>query len=97
MSNVYAARAALPGMLARGHGDFLQTSSAGGLLTEVGSAAYSVTKHALTVEDVAECVVQGLAEEKFLILPHPEVADFFAAKPTDYDRWLHQFSRMKEK
>ena len=37
------------------------------------------------------------SEEQFLILPHSEVADFFAAKPTDYDRWLHQFSRMKEK
>ncbi len=143
LSNVYAARAALPGMLARGSGYFLQTASAAGLLTEIGSAAYSVTKHAtiafaewlsvnhrragirvsclcpsgvqtdmldmsdpihqflqshsLTADEVAECVVSGLAEEKFLILPHPEVSDFFAYKPEDYDRWLHQFSRMKEK
>lgn len=143
MSHVFAARAALPGMLARGSGYFLQTSSAAGLLSEIGSAAYSVTKHAtiafaewlsinyrrrgirvsclcpsgvqtemldpadpvhqflslhaLTAEDVAERVVQGLSGEQFLILPHPEVANFFAGKSTDYDRWLHNFSRMKEK
>lgn len=143
LANVYAARAALPGMLARGRGYFLQTSSAAGLLSEIGSAAYSVTKHAtiafaewlsinhrrsgirvsclcpsgvqtdmlklddpihqflqshaLTAEDVAECVVQGIDAEKFLILPHPEVEGFFAAKPQDYDLWLHQFSRLKEK
>jgi len=134
---------ALPGMLSRGEGYFLQTSSAAGLLTEIGSAAYSVTKHAtvsfaewlsvnyrragirvsclcpsgvqtdmlnlsdpihqflqahaLSADDVAECVVRGIAAENFLILPHPEVGEFFAAKPQDYDRWLHQFSRMKEK
>lgn len=46
MSNVYAARAVLPGMLARQSGCLLQTASAAGLMTEVGSAAYSVTKHA---------------------------------------------------
>jgi len=143
MSNVYAARAALPGMLARGRGYFLQTSSAAGLLTEIGSAAYSVTKHAtiafaewlsiqhrangikvsclcpsgvqtamldlddpvhlflqshsLTAEDVAECVLRGLAAEKFLILPHEEVREYFSFKAHDYDRFLHNFSRMKEK
>jgi len=46
MSHVYAARAVLPGMLARGHGYLLQTASAAGLLTQIGSAPYSVTKHA---------------------------------------------------
>lgn len=143
LSNVYAARAALPGMLARGQGYFLQTSSAAGLLSEIGSAAYSVTKHAtvsfaewlsisyrrsgirvsclcpsgvqtemldlsdpnhqflqshaLPAEEVAECVVRGIDAETFLILPHPEVGDFFAAKTKDYDLWLHQFSRIKEK
>ena len=53
--------------------------------------------HSVTAEAVAECVVQGLAAEKFLILPHPEVQEFFAGKTQDYDRWLHGFSRMKEK
>lgn len=46
MSHVYAARAVLPVMLARGEGYLLQTVSAAGLLTNLGAAAYSVTKHA---------------------------------------------------
>ena len=46
MGHVYAARAVLPGMLARGEGYLLQTVSAAGLLTMLGSAPYSVTKHA---------------------------------------------------
>lgn len=45
MSHVYAARAVLPGMLERGRGYLLNTSSAAGLLTSPGDAPYSVTKH----------------------------------------------------
>jgi NAD(P)-dependent dehydrogenase (short-subunit alcohol dehydrogenase family) len=142
MAHVYAARAVLPGMLARGEGYLLQTVSAAGLLTQLGSAPYSVTKHAALAfaewlaithgdqgikvsalcpmgvrtdmlkraefaggafllesavepEQVAEDVVKGLDEETFLILPHPEVAEFFARKATEYDRWLRGMRRLQ--
>ena len=144
MAHVYAARAVLPGMLARGHGYLLQTASAAGLLTQVGSAPYAVTKHAvislaewlaitygdrgirasclcpqgvrtnmlegareglgrfllegaLEPEQVADAVVAGLAEERFLILPHPEVAEYLRRKAADYDRWLRGMRRLQAK
>jgi NAD(P)-dependent dehydrogenase (short-subunit alcohol dehydrogenase family) len=43
---------------------------------------------ALEPADVAEAVVAGLGEERFLILPHPEVEQYFQNKANDYDRWL---------
>ena len=46
MAHVYAARAVLPSMLARGEGYLISTASAAGLLAAVGSAPYSVTKAA---------------------------------------------------
>jgi len=142
MAHVYAARAVLPHMLARHQGYLLQTVSAAGLLTQLGSAPYAVTKHAalalaewisithgdqgikvsalcpqgvrtgmlkraefgggaflletaLEPEQVAEEVVKGLAEERFLILPHPEVAEFFRRKATDYERWLRGMRRLQ--
>jgi len=141
MAHVYAARAVLPQMLARKEGYLVQTVSAAGLLTQIGSAPYSVTKHAalglaewlavtygdqgirvsalcpqgvrtnmllrpdregnflvegaLEPEQVADIVVAGLAEERFLILPHPEVAEYFRRKASDYDRWLAGMQRMK--
>ncbi|HET8746295.1 MAG TPA: SDR family oxidoreductase [Ramlibacter sp.] len=42
----------------------------------------------LTPQQVAEVVVQTLREERFLALPHPEVAQYFLNKAQDYDRWL---------
>ncbi len=42
----------------------------------------------LEPEEVAEIVVEGLRDERFLILPHPEVAEYFRRKADDYDRWL---------
>lgn len=144
MAHIYAARAVLPQMLARGEGYLLQTASAAGLLTNIGLATYSVTKHAavafaewlsithgdrgikvsclcplgvrtrmllgedgrnehflvegaISPEEVAEAVVAGLAEERFLILPHPEVAEFFQRKATDYDRWIRGMRRLQAK
>ena len=42
----------------------------------------------LTPQQVADVVVQTMREERFLALPHPEVARYFQAKGQDYDRWL---------
>ena len=144
MSHVYAARAVVPGMLARGKGYFLQTASAAGLLTQIGSAPYSVTKHAavafaewlsirygdqgigvsclcpqgvrtnmllesdsgigafllegaLEPEAVADAVIAGLDAERFLILPHPDVAKYFRHKADDYDRWIRGLRRLQVK
>jgi NAD(P)-dependent dehydrogenase (short-subunit alcohol dehydrogenase family) len=139
MAHIYAARAVLPAMLARAEGYLLQTVSAAGLLTQVGSAPYSVTKHAaqafaewlsitygdrgirvstlcpqgvftpmleaadspfllqnaVTPEFVADCVVKALAEERFLILPHPEVARYYQNRATDTSRWLQGMRRLQ--
>ncbi len=142
MAHVFAARAVLPGMLARGAGYLVNTVSAAGLLSLIGSAPYSVTKHAalgfaewlaityydrgirvsaicpqgvrtgmlldsdtgparllretaVDPESVAEDVVRGIAEERFLILPHPEVAEYFRHKAGDYERWLRGMRKLQ--
>jgi len=141
MAHVYAARVLVPRMLERGGGYLLQTASAAGLLTQLGSAPYSVTKHAalafaewlaitygdaglkvsvlapqavrtamtagvvdggvagvdgmLEPADVADAVVAGLDEEAFLILPHPEVLEYFRRKASDYGRWLNGMRRLQ--
>ena len=144
MAHIYAARAVLPGMLERGGGYLLQTASAAGLLTQIGSAPYAVTKHAavafaewlavtygdrgikvsclcpqgvrtpmleqasesirgllddsaIEAEAVADAVIEGLADERFLILPHKEVAEYVRRKAGDYDRWLRGMRRLAEK
>lgn len=51
----------------------------------------------VSAEEVAECVVQGLDAEAFLILPHPEVLDYFRRKGSDYDRWLKGMRRLQAK
>jgi NAD(P)-dependent dehydrogenase (short-subunit alcohol dehydrogenase family) len=161
-SHVYVARAVLPGMLARGEGYLLFTASAAGLLTQLGSAPYSVTKHALvalaewlaithgdqgikvsclcpqavstnlgatslramggsgqppedgripsvdgsasrqaavdgvlTPDHVAACVIEGIASERFLILPHPEVAEYERRRADDRERWLRGMRRLQ--
>ena len=45
--------------------------------------------------DVAEVIVAGMREERFLILPHPEVLEFFRRKAADYDRWLAGMRRLQ--
>ncbi|SFN19257.1 SDR family oxidoreductase [Variovorax sp. OV329] len=42
----------------------------------------------LSPEQVAGEVVATMQEEKFLVLPHPQVLQYFQAKAADYDRWL---------
>jgi NAD(P)-dependent dehydrogenase (short-subunit alcohol dehydrogenase family) len=49
----------------------------------------------VSVEQVADCVIEGLASEKFLILPHPEVAEYFRRKANDHDRWLRGMRRLR--
>ncbi|MBQ1081432.1 SDR family oxidoreductase [Nocardiopsis sp. B62] len=142
MAHVRAARALVPGWLERGRGHLLTTVSAAGLLSMLGSAPYSVTKHAalafgewmsatygdrgittqclcplgvrtdmldtsgpegrailageaISAEEVADAVLAGLADGRFLILPHPRVADYFAARATDTDAWLAGMRRIQ--
>jgi NAD(P)-dependent dehydrogenase (short-subunit alcohol dehydrogenase family) len=139
MSHVYAARNLIPLMVKRGGGYLLNTASAAGLLSQIGSVTYAVTKHAavalaewlsithghegikvsvlcpqavrtamtagneqgvasvdgmLEPEQVADTVTQALDEERFLVLPHPEVAEYIKRKTADYDRWLTGMRRL---
>ncbi|MGI5244185.1 SDR family oxidoreductase [Dactylosporangium sp. CA-139066] len=59
----------------------LKAGHIGAKVTAAGGAV-------LSAEHVAETVVAGLDAEKFLILPHPEVARYYLHRATDTDRWL---------
>jgi NAD(P)-dependent dehydrogenase (short-subunit alcohol dehydrogenase family) len=152
MAHVRAARLLVPGWLERGGGYFVATASAAGLLTQIGAAPYSVTKHAavafaewlsvtygdrgigvsclcpmgvntnmlnagleaddadtalganvvaaageiLEPETVADRVLEAIEAERFLVLPHPEVLDYFRRKGADYDRWLRGMRRLQD-
>ena len=63
----------------------------GGLGFRVVAAAAPVVEP----DDVAKAVIDGLAQERFLILPHPEVLEFFQRKAADYDRWLAGMRRLQ--
>jgi hypothetical protein len=54
-----------------------------------------LTQGALEPEQVADAAVEGIRTEKFLILPHPEVAEYFSRKAQDYDRWLRGMRRLR--
>ena len=46
---------------------------------------------------VADVVLEGLREERFLILPHPEVEEYMRRKTQDYDRWLSGMRRLQKR
>jgi NAD(P)-dependent dehydrogenase (short-subunit alcohol dehydrogenase family) len=54
-----------------------------------------LTAGALAPEQVAQAVAEGIHHERFLILPHPEVGEFFQRKAADYDRWLRGMRRLR--
>ncbi|MEZ7004683.1 SDR family oxidoreductase [Streptomyces sp. AD55] len=142
MAHVRAAEALLPDWLARGAGRFVSTVSAAGLLTMIGAAPYSVTKHgahafaewlsltyrhrgvkvhaicpqgvrtdmldaagtvgdlvlrptAIDPADVADALFRGIEEDRFLILPHPEVVGHYRTRAADPDRWLAGMNRVQ--
>jgi NAD(P)-dependent dehydrogenase (short-subunit alcohol dehydrogenase family) len=144
MAHVRAGRLLVPRWLERGGGRFVATVSAAGLLTMVGAAPYSVTKHAalayaewlsltyrhrgikvhavcpqgvrtamlagtgaagdlvlqptaIEPEQVADAVLEGIAADRFLILPHPEVAEYYAARATEPDVWLGAMNKLQRK
>ncbi|MGW1540283.1 SDR family oxidoreductase [Streptomyces sp. NPDC002309] len=144
MAHVRAAHALLPDWLERGGGRFVSTVSAAGLLTMIGAAPYSVTKHgayafaewlsltyrhrgvkvhaicpqgvrtdmlaatgsagdlvlaptAIEPEAVADALFAGIEEDRFLILPHPEVAAYYEARATRPDRWLTGMNHIQQK
>lgn len=144
MAHVRAAHALLPHWLERGRGRFVSTVSAAGLLTMIGAAPYSVTKHgayafaewlsltyrhhgvkvhaicpqgvrtdmldatgtagdlvlkptAIEPKDVADALFQGIEEDRFLILPHPEVSGYYEARAADPDRWLTNMNHLQQK
>ena len=54
-----------------------------------------LTADALEPAQVADAVVEGIRSERFLILPHPDVAEYFNRKASDYDRWIRGMRRMR--
>jgi NAD(P)-dependent dehydrogenase (short-subunit alcohol dehydrogenase family) len=152
MSHVYAARTMVPRMVAQGGGCLVNVASAAGLLSQVGEAAYTASKHAavgfseslaithgddgiqvclvcpqavatrmigvdedteiedgdsgfggndvdgiLSAEYVADCILAGIEEERFLVLPHPQVATYFQRKADDHDRWISGMRRFRRR
>lgn len=139
MAHLFAARAVLPSMIARGQGYLLNTASAAGLLAAIGSGPYTVTKAAavklaeflaithgdegigvsvlcpqgvntamapaslgdgqtdgiIEPDELAQIVVEALRDERFHVLPHPEVGEYIKRKADDPDRWLKGMRRLR--
>ncbi|MEI7446119.1 MAG: SDR family oxidoreductase [Burkholderiales bacterium] len=60
-------------------------------------AAAAANDGVIPASVLADCVVEGMAAESFLILPHPQVATYFRRKGEDYDRWLGGMRRFAQK
>jgi NAD(P)-dependent dehydrogenase (short-subunit alcohol dehydrogenase family) len=67
------------------------------IATPEGEPESFLMPEAITVEDCAEAVVKGLESENFLILPHPQVAEFVVKKVSNYDKWLSWMSGLRAK
>jgi NAD(P)-dependent dehydrogenase (short-subunit alcohol dehydrogenase family) len=52
---------------------------------------------ALEPEDVAEALWPAMQDDRFLVLPHPEVADYYVARATDTDRWLRGMNKLQQR
>ncbi len=59
-----------------------------------GAKAVAASGEIVSPEHVADTVVAGLADGRFLILPHPQVGRFWAQKASDPDRWLAGVRRL---
>jgi NAD(P)-dependent dehydrogenase (short-subunit alcohol dehydrogenase family) len=146
MSHVYAARALLPRWSERGAGHLVTTASMAGILTTVGDAAYSATKHAavglaewlaftyadrgvrvscicpgavdtamlraggdgdaekasaaigagavLAPEQAADRILDELADDRFLVLTHPEMREYAVGKAQDPERWIRGMAKL---
>jgi NAD(P)-dependent dehydrogenase (short-subunit alcohol dehydrogenase family) len=144
MAHVRAAQQLVPTWLGEGGGRFVVTASAAGLLTMLGNAPYSVSKHAavafaewlsatyghrgitvqvicpqgvktrildnagpvrgllshdiaLEPEQVAETVWQALQDDRFLILPHPQVQGYYEYRATNPDGWLAGMGKLQRR
>jgi NAD(P)-dependent dehydrogenase (short-subunit alcohol dehydrogenase family) len=60
-----------------------------------GAAGTLLDPDAISPEQVADAVVEAMADDRFLVLPHPEVATFYARRAADPDRWLRGMNRLQ--
>ncbi|MFK7957871.1 MAG: SDR family oxidoreductase [Lysobacterales bacterium] len=149
MAHVYASRALIPQMVKRGDGYLVNVASAAGILSQIGDAAYSSTKHAavglaeslaishgddgikvsvvcpqyvataligfdedtqeltpdgiashdsdniLSAEQAAAIIMQGMADETFMIVPHPEVIQYLQHKAGNYGQWIGGMRKLR--
>lgn len=51
----------------------------------------------LSAEYVADCILAGIEEQRFLVLPHPQVANYFQRKADDHDRWIGGMRRLRRR